>query len=243
MNTGPELSSKIYEKVIRQSELNYTHYFNQTKCQFTIVNATPGFIMLMYKLIAVKLIYLLVNQCHIIMKSSAIVLSISSLFLYIINVFSAIGALYQLQNPTDKYRSDNVYIPPLVCKYNYNCLSLMSVYSSTYDAHPLKNKVTLHILPVSPCIVSNPKAIKNSQSVPTPLKHINKVECHSNLRFDVLLPMSSTNLLASSKPFIEIIYGEQSNITNIQYTNKCLTYRLMIIKLLHKHSDLYIQLN
>ena len=199
MNTGPELSSKIYEKVIRQSELNYTHYFNQTKCQFTIVNATPGFIMLMYKLIAVKLIYLLVNQCHIIMKNSAIVLSISSLFLYIINVFSAIGALYQLQNPTDKYRSNNVYIPPLVCKYNYNCLPLMNIYSSTYDAHHLKN--------------------------------------------NVLLPMSSTDLLASSKPFIEIIYGEQSNNTHIQYTNKYTTYILMIIKLLHKHYDLHIQLN
>ena len=241
MNTGPELSSKIYEKVIRQSELNYTHYFNQTKCQFTIVNAPPGFIMLMYKLIAVKLIYLLVNQCHIIMKNSAIVLSISSLPIYIINVSSAIGTIYQLHNPTVKYCSDNMYTPPLVCKYNYNCLYLVNIYYSTQDAHRLKNKKTLHISPVSPSIISNPKAIKHSQFVILYCKTI--VESRSNVRFDVMPTMTRNNLLASSKPPIEIVYGEQSINTQTHYTNKYITYILMKTKLLHKHYNLLIQLN
>ena len=197
--------------------------------------------MLVYKLTAVNLIYLLVNQCHIIRISSAIVLSISSLSIYIINVSSAIGAIYQLHNPTVKYCSDNMYTPPLVCKYNNNCLYLVNIYSSTQDAHPLKNKITLHISPVSPSIISNPKAIKHSQFIVLYCNII--VESRSNVRFDVMPTMTRNNLLASSKPLIEIVYGEQSINTQTHYTNKYITYILMKIKLLHKHYNLLIQLN
>ena len=233
-------------KIVLTNEQTYSKCITQNNSQLNdkcgaILNNSRGKLLLMFNLIIVlqsnyyllvkqchtivnlNLVthfdyYLLVTQCHTIMNYSLLVLSISSLKQFTLNITNLSGYIYQictLENieslQSNSYKKSQ----------NSTWLHLLNIsLNSQTDAKIIKNNENLY-LSHDKLNIRTPKNCETSESEATCcIQPIPIILCTSLVRTEVYNIISRFYLLASSKSNGETIYGEQSYITQIYSTIK-----------------------